>query len=45
MKYLSRYNEGLRAGRPGLDSWQGKFFFSSPQRPDLLLRSTQRPIQ
>jgi hypothetical protein len=25
---LSRYNDGVRAERPALDSWQGKRFFS-----------------
>jgi hypothetical protein len=30
---LSRFNDQLRAGRPGFDSQQGKEFFSSSQRP------------
>jgi hypothetical protein len=31
--YLSRCSDGLRVGRPGFDSWHGRFFFS-PQRLD-----------
>jgi hypothetical protein len=25
--WLSRYNDGLRAGRPGFDSWKGQDFY------------------
>jgi hypothetical protein len=31
-KYLSRYSDGLQAGRPGFDSWQNEVF-SPPQHP------------
>jgi hypothetical protein len=41
--YLSRYNDGLRVGRPGFDSRHGKlFFFSKASRP--ALGPTQSPI-
>jgi hypothetical protein len=39
----SRYSDGLRAGRPGFDSWQCKIFLSTASRPALGV--TQPPIQ
>jgi hypothetical protein len=44
---LSQYRDGPRAGKPGFDSRQGKYIFSSSsssQRPDRL-RPTQPPNQ
>jgi hypothetical protein len=35
-KYLCRYRDGLRAGRPGFNSRQGQEIFYSPQRPGQL---------
>jgi hypothetical protein len=34
--WLSRYSDGLRPGRPTIDSRQRHDIFSSPQRPDRL---------
>jgi hypothetical protein len=42
---LSRYSDGLRAGRPGFDSRKGReiFLFSTASKP--ALGATQPPIQ
>jgi hypothetical protein len=39
--WLSRYRDGLQAGRPGF----GMRVFSTPQRPDRLWNPTKSPIQ
>jgi hypothetical protein len=44
-RYLSRYSDGLRAGRPEFDSPQGQeiFLYSTASRP--AVGSTQPPMQ
>jgi hypothetical protein len=44
-RFTSQDNDGLRAGRPGFDSRQGKIFFFFPQRPDWLWGPHLPPIR
>jgi hypothetical protein len=40
VRYLSWYSDGLRAGRSRFDSWKGKIFLFTLQRPNRLLAPT-----
>jgi hypothetical protein len=42
---LSRYGDGLRAGRPGFDAQKGQGIFLFSIGPRLALQPTQPPIQ